>query len=123
MPPGHKNGHLPRYLGDDRLPPSLVEAIDSFLLACAARRARGQTRRHSSMLIHVTRFNSVQDEVRRQVESHVGSIRQRLMRRIGAEPIIRRLRALWEKDFEETIRNTGAQDAAPVSEHPGNGYR
>ena len=53
----------------------------------------------------------------------MGFIRQRLMRRIGAEPILGRLRALWENDFEETIRNTDAQDAAPVPERPGNGCR
>ena len=44
MPLRHKNGHVPRYLGGDRLPPSLNEAIDAFVLACAARRARGPDR-------------------------------------------------------------------------------
>ena len=114
MPPGHKNGHLPRYLGQDRLPPSLENAIDAFLLACAGRRARGQTARHSSMLIHVTRFNSVQAEVRRQVESHVASIRQRLLRGIGDAPIMNRLRTLWEQDFETTTRDASSRDATAV---------
>ena len=124
MPPGHKNGHLPRYLADDRLPPSLENAIDAFLLACAARRARGQTGKHSSMLIHVTRFTSVQAEVRRQVETHVGVIRQRLMRRISVEPVMGRLKALWEQDLEETTKHYASlQDADAVPEHSRNRYR
>ena len=120
MPPAHKNGHLPRHLGEDRVPPSLENAIDAFLLACAGRRARGQTGRHSSMLIHVTRFNSVQAEVRRQVESHVSFIRQRLMRRIGSAPVLERLRALWKRDFEKTSNYASARGSDAVPEHSGN---
>ena len=100
MPLRHKNGHVPRYLGGDRLPPSLNEAIDAFVLACAARRARGQTGQHSSMLIHVTRFTSVQKHVHRQVEARVRLIRQRLTRRIGTEQMIERLKSLWKRDFQ-----------------------
>jgi hypothetical protein len=99
IPPDHKNGHLPRHRGADALPPSLVEAIDSFLLASAARRARGQRGHHSSMLIHVTRFNSVQAEVRRQVDMHLRHMRQRITRRIDDTALIARLRDLWEHDF------------------------
>ena len=104
MPVRHKNGHAPRYLGEDRLPPSLEEAIDAFVLACAARRDRGQTGLHSSMLIHVTRYTSVQYEVHRQVDSRVRLLRQRLTRGIGAEQTIANLRSLWERDFESVTR-------------------
>lgn len=116
MPSGHKNGHLPRYRGDDRLPSSLENAIDAFLLASAARRARGQTGLHSSMLVHVTRFNSVQAEVHRQVEAYVDFIRQRLVRGIGVDSVMGRLKALWEQDFEETTRHAILQDANLVTE-------
>lgn len=71
MPQKHRNGHHPLHQGHDTLPPSLAEAVDSFLLACAARRVRGQGDAHSSMLVHVTRFNSVQSAVYRQVAEHV----------------------------------------------------
>ena len=102
MPIQHKNGHMPRFQGEDVLPPSLNEAIDAFLLACAARRLRGQTKRHSSMLVHVTRFTSVQAEVHRQVENRVRHLRQRLTRQVDAEGILGGLRSLWEEDFVET---------------------
>ena len=51
MPLKHKNGHCPRYGGLDVLPPSLIEAIDAFLLACVVRKTRGQDGEHSSMLV------------------------------------------------------------------------
>lgn len=102
MPHSHKNGHVPLHDGMDSLPPSLVEAIDGFVLACAARCFRGQKTAHSSMLIHVTRFNSVQAEVRRQVETHVHHMRQRLARRIDHEDTLARLETLWNRDFVPT---------------------
>ena len=46
--------------GQDAMPPSLAEAIDAFILACAIRCQRGQANEHCSMLIHVTRFTAVQ---------------------------------------------------------------
>jgi hypothetical protein len=102
MPTKHKNGHLPRYDGCESLPPSLVEAVDAFLLACAVRSIRGQRSQHCSMLVHVTRFTSVQHEVFRQVEDHVRQMRQRITRRIDHEGALIRLRRLWEDDFVPT---------------------
>jgi hypothetical protein len=102
MPKKHRNGHNPLFEGHDELPPSLQEAIDAFVLACAARRLRGQERDHSSMLIHVTRFTSVQQAVRRQVEDYVRGLRQRLTRNIGVDEVLERLQALWAHDFQPT---------------------
>ena len=115
MPIKHRNGHAPLYNGTDTLPPSLVEAIDAFLLACAARHARGQGTHHSSMLVHVTRFNSVQNGVYRQVDAHVRHVRQRILRRIDHEEILARLKALWEDDFASTGEAVSAAqpDQAP----------
>jgi hypothetical protein len=104
LPPGHKNGHCPLFQGEDVLPPSLVEAVEAFLLSCAVRVIRGQGRDHTSMLVHVTRFNSVQAAITRQVEQHVRHLRQCLTRRIGTDEVIHRLRALWERDFVPTTR-------------------
>ncbi len=117
MPRHHRNGHNPEHPGEERIPPSLVEAIDSFLLACAVRRLRGQSAEHSSMLVHVTRFNSVQHLVREQVYSHVSRTRQRLHRRIGHEPILARLEALWIEDMLPTMEAIHAMPE--VDAHPG----
>lgn len=99
MPPKHKNGYVPLHDGSTQLPPSLVEAIDAYILTCALRRLRGQGDEHCSMLIHVTRFNSVQGEVHRQVEEHVRRLKQRISRKIDHEESLARLRQLLERDF------------------------
>lgn len=102
MPPAHKNGFAPRFKGKDDIPPSLREAILSFILVCSARRARGQANAHNSMLVHVTRFTSVQNAVRNQVEVEMGQIRQRLKFGEAGGDIRNRLRSLWEGDFVPT---------------------
>ncbi|BET27617.1 Z1 domain-containing protein [Limnobacter thiooxidans] len=99
MPPKHKKTHQPLYGGEDEVPPSLRQAIGSFVLACAVRELRGQGGQHSSMLIHVTRFVDVQDHVREQVEKTVRQMRQRISRRLGAEEALEHLHQIWENDF------------------------
>lgn len=102
MPQKHKNGHNPLHDGQDALPPSLKEAINVFVLACAIRHLRGHGREHSSMLVHVTRFNSVQTSVHRQVEERLRHVRQRLLRGIDHGEILSSLKLLWESDFLPT---------------------
>jgi len=102
MPTGHKSTWMPPDPHEAGLPASLIEAIDAFILACAARHLRGQKAEHSSMLVHVTRFNAVQVEVHRRVEAVVRGIEQRLSRRISHEPVLARLEALWDRDFAPT---------------------
>lgn len=120
MPPRHRNGHRPLWDGEPSVPPSLSKAMLSFVLACAGRRARGQDRQHNSMLVHVTRFVSVQEEVRRQVLEELRRIQRRLRlgEGSGGSSIAGELRELWERDFMETSREVSrlTEDAslAPV---------
>lgn len=102
MPTSHKSTWMPPNPDETGLPASLIEAIDAFILACAARHVRGQKAEHSSMLVHVTRFNAVQVEVHRRVEALVRSIDQRLSRKIGHEVVLARLEELWARDFAPT---------------------
>jgi hypothetical protein len=99
MPVRHRNGYVPVWSAEATLPPSLRQAVESFVLACTVRRIRGQGSEHSSMLIHVSRFNSVQSHVRADVEQYVNGLRQKLGRRIGHEEIVARLKSLWVDDF------------------------
>jgi hypothetical protein len=116
MPPRHRNGHRPLYGGQPGISPSLRLAIHSFLLACAARQARGQVRVHNSMLIHVTRFTSVQQAVYNQVRDELGSIRRRIRRGDGGSPrpLLSELRELWEEDFVPTTDFFDDPDFPPL---------
>lgn len=115
MPPRHKNTHSPSHEHESALPKSMRDAIDAFILACAARQVRGQKGQHSSMLIHVTRFNAVQLEVHARVEHYVRSIDQRLSRRIDHRSVLERLSTLWANDFETTTATMAdtVPDAGP----------
>ncbi|WP_417628270.1 Z1 domain-containing protein [Pararhodobacter aggregans] len=96
MPPTHKNGWRPRIGGERRLPDGLQEAIRSFVFACAVRKVRGQGDKHSSMLIHVSRFTSVQGEIVAQVEDFVRHMTRRYERNVD----LSELDALMHSDFE-----------------------
>ena len=102
MPPKHGKSHVPAFAGQQVLPPSLREAVLSYVLASATRVVRGQGERHSSMLVHVTRYTQVQAEVHRQVGEFVLRARQRITRRVDHEELVGQLRKLWEEDFVPT---------------------
>jgi hypothetical protein len=108
MPLRHPNGHMPLVHGEDTIPDSLKEAVLSFVTGCAVRQLRRQGQEHCSMLIHVTRYNSVQDEVCRQVNTFLLEVRQRLRRGIGAQEILQQCEELWRTDFVPTTTHINA---------------
>lgn len=116
MPVKHKSTHVPVWSANESLPPSLRQAVDSFVLACAVRALRGQGDRHCSMLVHVTRFNLVQTAVRDGVEQYVRSLRQKVSRRIGHEDAIAALQKLWLEDFLPATAEVRRSGIAQVPE-------
>jgi hypothetical protein len=108
MPHAHKSTFHPTHPSLEGMPASLVEAIHSFILTCAIRALRGQGAEHSSMLIHVTRFNKVQQVVHAQVKKYVDSIKQRLSLKIDEKLLLSELRTLWEQDFIPTSTKIAA---------------
>lgn len=108
IPPSHKNGHpVPA-----DLPTSLVRAIRSFVLTCAARAARGQDKEHNSMLIHVTRFVSVQQEVAEAIAQELSYLKNRIEFGEGGKSggLMAELRELWESDFLPTTEQFADPD-------------
>lgn len=99
MPERHKKYWVP----PKELPASLNTAIDSFILTCAARRARGQRTVHNSMLIHVTRFVDVQNLVTESVEERLTLIRDQVRDRYSdsSRATLARLQGLWVSDYEK----------------------
>lgn len=114
MRPGHKNGYHPRWEGESRIPPSLEEAIRAFVLACVVRKLRGQGRKHSSMLIHVTRFTSVQNEVTQQVNDYVRHMKQRFVRQIDVNDLAGQFHDQWHTDFKPTSVKIKDEAGEPV---------
>jgi Z1 domain len=100
IPDPHDKEYQPLYQGKVRIPPSLEEAIDAFLLSCAARAVRGQDKQHHSMLVHVSRFVDVHGLVHEQVLKYLDVTRSFIAG--GDKRTIDRLRHLWERDFVPT---------------------
>lgn len=66
VPTGHKKDD-PKPSFED-IPDSLKKAMKCFIVTCAIRIARGQGKKHNSMLIHITRYQSWQNEIKEIVE-------------------------------------------------------
>jgi hypothetical protein len=88
----------------DELPPSMKEAMAYFLLANAIRDIRGDNREHRSMMIHVSRFIDVQNQISGLVHKWVEEIRSDLQNyaalsdsESNAISNIQYLKAVWEK--------------------------
>jgi len=113
MPDRHKKDWVP----PEPLPGSLRQALSAFVLTCAARRARGQVNEHNSMLIHVTRFQDVQNRVASQVDEELRLLRDRIRYGDGTarQPVENQLRALWERDFLPTSAWFPADQVIPIT--------
>lgn len=95
FPVKHKKDLSPK-----ELPPSLSRAIRVFILSCAARTARGEVYTHKSMLVHVTRFVDVQEDVARLVQEELDAVRRRIKNGDGRGPsIIDELKNIWKEEF------------------------
>jgi hypothetical protein len=93
------------------LPDSLQEAVLAFILACAARRVRGDVEGDNSMLIHVTRFTLVQEQVARLVRDELTDIRRQLEFPGAGGSVGRALERLWKSDF--AAKATAIREALP----------
>ena len=91
------------------IPPSLTEAVRTFILGRAIRLARGHERQHYSMLVNASRFMNVQRQLRNEIHGQLDGI-QRSIRVNGAlppetallDPEIRALHTTWEREFRDT---------------------
>lgn len=97
LPPGHKK---PFQVNAD-LPESLRKALNCFVLSVASRMSLGQETSHCSMLVHVTRFNKVQEQVLKQIEAHMNSLLNKL---VGGDPktrntLIQNFSEIWDHEF------------------------
>lgn len=97
----------------DSLPPSMYEALAYFLLFNAIRDYRGDTKTHRSMMVHVSRFTNVQNEIAEVINEWLVQKRAEIQN-YAALPSSRRekipglqyLHSVWDKYNLANISNT-----------------
>jgi hypothetical protein len=103
IPSSHKNGDTV-----PELPPSLYRALDDFIVARTIRNLRGQAAKHCSMLINVSRFVSVQKQVRDFISERHNKI-MLAVKANYAKPVpavetdehMKRLKEAYEREFSD----------------------
>lgn len=102
-----------RSLKIDLIPDSLNHAVRSFLLSCAARAIRREGTPHNSMLIHVTRFVDVQQQVYEIVENELRNLTARIMN--GG--MLDDFREIWETDYLPSTQMMSALNFTDATSH------
>ncbi|MFC9335820.1 Z1 domain-containing protein [Arthrobacter sp. NPDC057009] len=105
---GHKKSEVP----EGELPESMKTAIQSFILSAAIKQLRPVKNKHSSMLVHVTRFKDVQEGVRLQIKDYVEELRISVRHEAVGNPgsALSRLKMLYESDFVSTTSTMMRQE-------------
>lgn len=96
VPEKHKRTDpLPTY---NEIPDSLRTAIKCFIITCAIRIARGQGNKHNSMLIHITRYQIWQNEIKSLVEKLFGYYKAEI--EANDPTVMEELRCIFEEDHD-----------------------
>lgn len=99
---------------DLRRAPALQEALDWFLLSTAARIARGQGDKHSSMLIHTSQLTAIHRTFSTPIEKRCRQIHDELE---GGNPTTRkRLGDLWDREIRRVDAAQFGYDALKFSD-------
>lgn len=104
LPLKHKKHEFPEIL-----PPSLNEAIRTYVLIKAMRNLRGQGNSHNSMLINVSRFTDIQSHIKWQVHEYLTELRDSIKNHYAlseseamSNSSMNSMGETWEKEFSET---------------------
>lgn len=89
------------------LPNSLVDALREYVLARAVRIARGDGHSHSAMLVNVSRFNAVQEQVRNLIDSQLGEMKAGIetwsMASWQKSDVLVQLKRVWEDEYAQSM--------------------
>ncbi len=111
----------------ESLPESLLEALRSFIISNAIRDLSGEGNTHRSMLVNVSRFTRVQDQVAGLLDQELRYIHREIRNYGHLDPeeacrseAIAAIKRTWEKDFSEArftwraIQHSLSQAALPI---------
>lgn len=100
LPLSHKNGS-----SFHTIPESLKDAIMIFFIANAIRDIRGHEKTHRSMLIHISRFIIVQNNIKEKIDAYVKELKREIKHYIlvpNESDTIKRFKHLYEKEFSSS---------------------
>lgn len=95
MPIRHQPDYLP-----EAIPNSLKEALRAFVISSAIRWHRKQGHKHNTMLIHCTRYNTVQIALARLIDEEMANIRNAVL--AGDIDVLNEIKYLYERDYIPT---------------------
>lgn len=91
--------HQPDYIPDE-IPNSLIEALKAFVISSAVRWHRGQEYKHNTMLIHCTRYNTVQVALAELIDEEMTNLRNAIL--ADDKDVLNEMQNLYERDFTPT---------------------
>lgn len=95
-----KNG---KKASDSPLTPSLLNALDSFVVGCSTRLTRDQWKQHMTMLIHTSHLISDHKNLKEAMDEYVLNLK--LDREEDSSDLKERLQEIWDKDFVAITKN------------------
>lgn len=111
-----------------RMPDSMREAVNCFVISCAIRDLRGMTTKHMSMLINASRFTAVQESIKDLVEQKMYQIKTSVeinsklpVEEALSDPLIDDLHSAWENNYGsleftwEQVQNALSAAAKPIT--------
>lgn len=117
LPAKHKKGDA--YLG---LADSLKKAIKVFLLSSCVYSLRGYEKEHRTMLINISRFNDMQEEIGHYVNQYIGDLKRAIDGSIrmsdsffNNDPMLGDLEQIWDNDIAFS-RGSSSRDLPPNRE-------
>ncbi|MDF9832410.1 hypothetical protein M2103_000620 [Ereboglobus sp. PH5-5] len=89
------------------LPPSLEKAIDCFILTKTIRELRGQTGKHHSMMVNVSRFTDVQEQLKGAVSEFLKTRQHAIklytglteIEALSSSSMLREIKSVWETEY------------------------
>ncbi len=109
VPLYHKQHHPCLFKDEDRIPPSLEDAIITFLINIGIKSLRSDEIQHNSMLIHVSRFVSVQKTVIKQIKDYIKNLNNLISNEIDKkklETLKNKFLKIWNEDISKNLDNT-----------------
>ncbi|CUJ83542.1 Z1 domain protein [Ruegeria denitrificans] len=94
------------------IPKSLEDAMLYFLACCAARRARGQSTQHMTMLIHTSSYVVMHQKIARLIEAWLGIHKTEL--KAGKGELADRIIELWTTESNRLPRDLTEEQETPI---------